>query len=91
MIASFQDGDTEKIFHGIRVKRFQQIERAAVRKLFQLHAAKSLEDLKSPGNSLEALRRNRKGQHSVRINDRYRICFVWKEGDAYDVEIVNYH
>ncbi len=91
MIGSFQDGDTEKIFNGIRVKKFQQIEKTAIRRLFQLHAAKTLEDLKSPGNSLEALRGDRKGQHSIRINDQYRICFVWKKGDAYDVEIVDYH
>jgi proteic killer suppression protein len=68
------------------------MERLALRKLVQLHSAAALGDLVAPpGNRLEALRGARKGQHSIRINDQWRICFVWKDGDAYDVEIVDYH
>ncbi len=59
--------------------------------LFQLDAAKSLHDLRSPGNALEALKNDRAGQHSIRVNSQYRVCFVWRDGDAYDVEITNYH
>lgn len=73
------------------VLRFQTIERVALRKLMQLDSATSLRDLGLPGNRLEALKGNRKGQHSIRINDQYRVCFVWQRGDAYDVEIVDYH
>ena len=75
-----------------RVKRFRAIERVALRKFRQLDAAIELRDLNSPpGNRLEALKGNRAGQHSIRINDQWRICFVWRDGDAYDVEIVDYH
>ncbi len=91
MIGSFRDGDTGKIFNGIRVRRFQAIERTAIRRLFQLHSARRLQDLRSPGNSLEALTGDRAGQHSIRVHDRYRICFLWRDGDAFDVEFVNYH
>ncbi|HWB98656.1 MAG TPA: type II toxin-antitoxin system RelE/ParE family toxin [Bryobacteraceae bacterium] len=91
MIRSFQDTETEKIFWGIRNRKFQGVEKTAIRKPFQLHAAKSLHDLKSPGNQLEQLSGDRKGQHAIRINDQYRLCFTWKEGDAYDVEITDYH
>ncbi|MGH9671198.1 MAG: type II toxin-antitoxin system RelE/ParE family toxin [Terriglobales bacterium] len=74
------------------MKRFRGFERVAQRKLQQLEAAVELRDLSSPpGNRLEALRGDRKGQHSIRINDQWRICFVWRDGDAYDVEIVDYH
>jgi proteic killer suppression protein len=74
------------------VPRFRAIERAARRKLLYLHQAQRLEELKvPPGNRLEALKGNRKGQHSIRINDQWRICFRWKDGDAFDVEIVDYH
>ena len=65
--------------------------RPAARRLALLKAAKSLEDLKLPGLRLEALKSDRKGQHSIRINDQYRICFEWRDGDAYNVEIVDYH
>ncbi|HXM41908.1 MAG TPA: type II toxin-antitoxin system RelE/ParE family toxin [Bryobacteraceae bacterium] len=75
----------------MRTRRFQAIERVALRKLFQLHAARSLHDLRAPGNRLEALIRERAGQHSIRINDRYRWCFIWENGDAYDAEITDYH
>ena len=91
MIRSFRDAETEKVFQGLRSTRLQAIERTAIRKLFQLHAAKSLHDLRSPGNSLEALEGGRMGQHGIRINDRYRVCFNWENGDARDVEIVDYH
>jgi proteic killer suppression protein len=91
VIRSFRNAETERIFLGIRSKRFQAIERIAVRKLFQLYAARSLADLCAPGNSLEALKDDRVGQHSIRINDRYRLCFAWENGDAYRVEIVDYH
>ncbi len=67
------------------------IEKTAIRRLFQLHAARVLSDLRSPGNSLEALKNERAGQHSIRINNRYRVCFVWENGDAHQVEIVDYH
>lgn len=74
------------------VLRFQIIERVARRKLLYLHAAKKLEDLRvPPGIRLEALRGNREGQHSIRINDQWRVCFVWHDNDAHRVEIVDYH
>ncbi len=77
---------------GIRVKKFEAIARIAQRKLLALRIANVLDDLSAPiGNRLEALKGNRKGQHSIRINDQYRVCFTWKEGKAYDVEIVDYH
>jgi len=79
------------VFLGIRSRRFQAIEKTAIRKLFQLHAARTLYDLRAPGNSLEALKGDRAGQHSIRINDRYRLCFVWEDGDADQVEIADYH
>ena len=92
MIRSFRDAKTEELFHDIDVPRFRAIERAARRKLLYLHQAKRLEDLKvPPGNRLEALKGNRKGQYSIRINDQWRICFIWKGGDVLDVEIVDYH
>ena len=70
----------------------QDLQRIALRKLRMLHRAKSLLDLRvPPGNRLEALKGKRKGQHSIRVNDQYRICFTWKAGDAYYVEIVDYH
>ncbi len=91
MIRSFRDAETEQVFLGIRSRRFQAIEKTAIRKLFQLHAARTLYDLRAPGNSLEALKGDRAGQHSIRINDRYRLCFVWEVGDADQVEIADYH
>ncbi len=92
MIRSFRSGDTEALFSDLEVPRFRAFERIARRKLLYLHRARSLEDLRVPlGNRLEALRGDRKGQHSIRINDKWRICFVWRQGDAYDVEIVDYH
>ncbi len=92
MIASYRDKNTEKAAAGIRVKKFEAIARAAQLKLLGLRIARRLEDLAvPPGNRLEALKGHRKGQHSIRINDQYRICFKWKEGAAHDVEIADYH
>ena len=80
------------MFADEEVPRFRAFERIARRKLLLLHRAKSLEDLRvPPGNRLEALHGNQKGQYSIRINDQWRICFVWAQGDACDVEIVDYH
>lgn len=92
MIRSFHDKDVEALFNDIPVRRFRAIERAARRKLLYLHRARALEDLKAPpGNHLEALKGARKGQHSIRINDQWRVCFTWKSGDAHAVEIVDDH
>ncbi len=91
MIKSFRDRDTELIFQRRLVLRFRQIERVALRKLRQLDAAVRLADLALPGNRLEALKGDRRGQHSIRINERYRVCFIWVGGNATDVEIVDYH
>jgi toxin HigB-1 len=92
MIASFRCKDTEQLYKRISAKRYRNIEGVARRKLRQLNAAMELLDLAAPpGNCLEALKKDRKGQHSIRINDQWRICFVWREGHAYDVEIVDYH
>lgn len=91
MIQSFACRDTEKLFRSQAVARFRNIERAARRKLLQLHAAPVLASLSvPPGNRLEALAGNRAGQYSIRINDQWRICFVWRDG-AHDVEICDYH
>jgi len=92
MIRSFRDAKTEALFNDLDVPRYSSIERVARRKLLYLSQAKHLEDLKvPPGNRLEALKGDRKGQYSIRINDQWRICFLWKGGDAYDVEITDYH
>ncbi|MGB9611765.1 MAG: type II toxin-antitoxin system RelE/ParE family toxin [Bryobacteraceae bacterium] len=92
MIHSFRCPDTARLFADQLVPRFRAIERVARRKLLYLHAARRLEDLRCPpGNHLEALKGDREGQHSIRINDRWRICFIWRDGEAHDVEIVDYH
>jgi proteic killer suppression protein len=78
-------------FNGVRSKRFEAVAKVAYRKLAILHSAATLHDLKSPGLQLEALGEDRSGQHSIRINDRYRICFVRQDGKALEVEIVDYH
>jgi proteic killer suppression protein len=92
VIKSFQSKDTERLFKRERVKQFRNIERVARRKLEMLDAATTLADLRVlPGNRLEGLAGDRKGQHSIRINDQFRICFVWREGNAEQVEIVDYH
>jgi toxin HigB-1 len=92
VIQSFRDPEAEKLFQQQHSKRFRFIEKTALRKLIHLNRAASLGDLAAiPGNHLEALKGDRKGQYSLRINDQFRICFVWKDGDAYNVEIVDYH
>jgi proteic killer suppression protein len=92
MITSFKCKDTEKLFNDYGVKKFLQIERKARIKLEVLNAAPSLDSLRiPPENRLEALKGDRKGQYSIRINDQWRICFEWIDGDAQNVEIVNYH
>lgn len=92
MIQSFADSDTERLFRTRESRRWRSIESIAIRKLDMLNSSIYLTDLRiPPGNRLEALRRDRKGQHSIRINDQFRICFTWKEDGAHDVEIVDYH
>ena len=92
MIASYANSDTGKLGLGVRVKKFEGIAQVARRKLALLQAAVTLEDLRvSPGNRLEPLSGNRRGQQSIRVNDQYRICFEWKDGNAHEVEIVDYH
>lgn len=92
MIRTFRCADTESLARGERVRRFESIAIVARRKLRQLEIAARLDDLRvPPGNRLEALRRNRQGQYSIRINDQWRICFRWTGHDAEDVEIVDYH
>ena len=92
MIRSFRDKDTEALFNDVAAHRFRAIGRPARRKLLYLHRARVVQDLNAPpGNRLEALKGDRRGQHSIRINDRWRICFTWRDGDAHDVEIVDYH
>jgi proteic killer suppression protein len=92
MIISFKCKDTEQLAGGRRVRRFVNIERVALRKIRQLQAANQLDDLKvPPGNMLEALHGDRQGQHSIRINKQFRVCFRWTKAGAEDVEIVDYH
>jgi proteic killer suppression protein len=92
VIKSYRSIDTEALFNDRPVARFRAIERPARRKLLYLNQARSLQDLLvPPGNRLEALKADRKGQHCIRVNDQWRICFRWQEGHAYDVEIVDYH
>ena len=92
MIKSFRSRETEQLHRRERVQRFRAFERVAQRKLRQLDIATELRDLSSPpGNNLEALKGDRRGRHSIRINERWRICFIWRNGDAYEVEIVDYH
>lgn len=92
MILSFADRDTQSLFEIGRSRRFSGIAGVAMRKLGQLAAARELRDLRSPpGNRLEALQGDRAGQHSIRINDQFRICFAWTGQDAEQVEIVDYH
>jgi len=93
MIKSFRDKETEKIFNRLFSRKLpQNIQHIARRKLVILDAAPELNALHiPPGNKLESLKRDRKGQHSIRINDQWRICFNWKAGDAYNVEITDYH
>lgn len=93
MIAAFRDADAEKLWRTGTARRIPaNLRRSAARKLAILNAAPTIESLKTPpGNRLEALSKDRLGQYSIRINDQYRVCFVWREGNAYEVEIVDYH
>jgi proteic killer suppression protein len=93
VIRTFADKRTKAVFEDVAVKGFGPgVRRAARKKLLMLNRAKSLADLRvPPGNRLEALHGDRAGQHSIRINDQWRLCFVWQAGDAYDVEIADYH
>ncbi len=92
MIHSFPGAETERLFNSRAVPGFRHIERVARRKLLQLHAATDLASLRiPPGNQLEALKGDRKGQHSIRVNDQCRVCFVWKDDGPHQVEIVDYH
>ncbi len=93
MVVSFKDKNTEKIWEGIFSKKFPaEIQKIARRKLIHIHSAIDLNDLKiPPGNKLHALSKDRKGQHSISISDQWRICFKWKNGNAFDVEIIDYH
>jgi toxin HigB-1 len=92
MIQSFKDADSAELFQARKNRRWQNIKVVALRKLDLIHAAVLLTDLQvPPGNHLEALSGDREGRHSIRINDKYRICFLWKDDGAHDVEIVDYH
>ncbi len=92
MIRSFKSSEAKAIFEGRRSKSLDRIAAVAERKLNQIHAADRLSDLALfPGNRLESLKGDRKGQYSIRINDQYRVCFEWRDGDAFEVEIVDYH
>jgi len=92
MIQSFKDARTRDLYESGSSRRWASIRAAAQCKLDQMDAARSLGDLSTPpGNRLEALKGDRSGQHSIRINDQYRICFVWKDDGAHDVEIADYH
>ncbi len=93
MIKSFKDKETEKIFNRYFSKKLpQSIQRSALLQLRSLNQARNINDLRNPpSNHLEKLRDNRKGQHSIKINDQWRICFVWDGNDSYEVEIADYH
>ena len=92
MIKSFKNRLTEKVWNGERTRLAQDLQRRAQRKLIQIDSAVELSDLRvPPGNRLEALSGDREGQYSIRINDQWRICFVWETDGAYEVEIVDYH
>jgi proteic killer suppression protein len=92
MIASFRGKEAEALFNDQPVARLRAVERQARRKLLYLNAATVLDELRQPpGNRLEALKGDRKGQYSIRINEQWRICFRWQDGNAHDVEIVDYH
>ena len=92
MIKSFRDTDTKQLFEGEPVSRWKHIELVARRKLVMIDAAAKLDDLKvPPGNKLHKLEKDRMSQYGIRINDQYRVCFEWREGDAHSVEITDYH
>jgi len=92
MIQAFKCSDTENMFNGLRIARFVNIENVAMRKLAMLNRAEVIADLRlPPANHLEALKGDRKGQYSIRVNDQWRVCFKFENGQAFDVEIVDYH
>lgn len=92
MIRSFRTRATERVFRRERVRAFANIEDIALKRLTALDSAQFLDDLRfPPGHRLEALSGDRKGQHSIRVNDQYRVCFIWKDGHAYDVEITKHY
>ncbi len=93
MIRDFKDKETEKVFERTRSRKLpSDIQQVALRKLRMLNRAETLQDLRvPPANRLERLVGDREGQYSIRINDQWRICFVWEDGDAFDVEIIDYH
>ena len=93
MIKSFKDAETEALFHRRGSRKLpQELQRAALRRLLYLHGAHDLHDLWiPPSNRLERLQGDRQGQWSIRINDQWRLCFLWQDGDAYQVEMVDYH
>lgn len=93
MIASFADAETERLWRSGTSRRLPaSVRRSAFKKLAILNAALALDNLRvPPGNRLEALKGDRAGQHSIRVNEPYRVCFVWRDGNAHDVEIVDYH
>ncbi|MDR1850484.1 MAG: type II toxin-antitoxin system RelE/ParE family toxin [Zoogloeaceae bacterium] len=92
MIQSFKCPETQRLFTGKSAPSFVNIQRVAERKLAMLHYAINLEDLRMPpGNRLEKLSGDRAGQHSIRINDQWRVCFIWRAGEAFEVEITDYH
>lgn len=91
-IRAFRCADTERLFHGVLVRRFGPVSTVAMRKLAMLNAAERLQDLRvPPGNRLEALQGDRAGQHSIRVNDQFRVCFRWTDAGPIDVEICDYH
>ena len=93
MIQSFADRDTERLFHRESVRRFPAgLQRVMLRKLVQVDAAEQLDDIRvPPGNRLEKLKGDRASQHSISVNDQWRICFRWKDGNAFEVTVVDYH
>lgn len=93
MIVNFKDQSTEKIWNQTFAQKIPpELQRIALRKMILIHGAAELDDLKiPPGNKLETLKGDRKGQHSIRINNQFRICFVWKNNNVYNVEITDYH
>jgi proteic killer suppression protein len=93
MILSFRDKDTERIWNQLPIRKLgRAVQISALRKLFMIHTARSLKDLQIlPGNRLELLKGDRAGQYSIRINDKWRLCFRWEAGNAYEIEIADYH
>lgn len=92
MIKSFGDPDVEALFQGERVRRWINIEKAVIRKLAAIHDARTLGDLREPpANRLKPLSGTRHGQHSIRINDQFRVCFIWRDGHAHEVTVIDYH